>query len=182
MNQKMFKKDWNKDSEVKKQFGISGHLYAGEVALLAGQLVRKYGKLTLLDYGCGQGTFGLIFPPITNLEVKEYDPCVPGKSEAPGPADVVVCTDVLEHIEPECLENVLNDLQRLTKKVIFLAICLSPSGKRYSDGQNCHLSQLPFDIWFAKIRKRFNITEASTRKSPSGHDMFVCIAQAKEIK
>jgi len=182
MNKKMFLKEKNTESDRQLEFGTTGHEYAGEVTVLAGQLVKKYGKITLLDYGCGQGTLQKVFPPIKDLEFIEYDPCIDEKSKHPDPADIVVCTDVLEHIESECLENVLNDLQKLTKKVGFIAICLTPAQKRYSDGRNCHLSLLPYDMWFAKLKKRFNITEVKTQKSAKGHDMLICVVQAKEIK
>ncbi len=183
MNQKMFKKEVStNENDVSREFGSSGHKYAGEVAILAGQIVRKFGPVTLLDYGCGLGTFAKVFPPIKDIEIKEYDPCVDEKSQRPEPADIMVCTDVLEHIEQECLENVLDDIQSLTKKVGYIAICLSPAMKNYSDGRNCHLTQLPFDIWFAKLKKRFLVTEGKARKNSRGHDMAIFIVQAKEIR
>lgn len=183
MNRKMFRKEMKgKEDEKHKEFGVSGHEYSGKIAVLAGQMVRKFNELTVLDYGCGQGTFGILFPPITGVTLIQYDPCVEKFEKRPDPADLVVCTDVLEHIEPGCLENVLNDLQKLTKKTIFLVICLSAASKKYPDGQNCHLSLLPFDVWFAKIKKRFNIMEFKLTKNMQGHDVFICVAQAKEIE
>ena len=183
MNQKMFNKEREiVESEVYREFGTSGHEYAGEIAMLAGQIAKRYGNITLLDYGCGQGTLKKVFPNIVGVEFIEYDPCIEEKSKHPEPADVVVCSDVLEHIESECLENVLDDLQKLTKKVAFIAICLTRAGKNYSDGRNCHLSQLPLDIWFAKLHKRFSITEITTRKNSRGHEMIICVVRNKDIK
>jgi len=188
MNQKMFLKEKDsQETDMHREFGTSGHKYAGEISILAGQIARRSleenkGKVTLLDYGCGQGTLKKVFPDIVGLEFLEYDPCIEEKSARPEPADIVVCTDVLEHIEPECLENVLNDLQKLTKKALFVTICLTPAVKKYADGSNCHLSQLPFDIWFAKLKKRFDIAEITARKRRGGHDMLICVATAKEIR
>jgi len=35
----------------------------------------------------------------------------------PSPASFVACIDVLEHIEPELLDNVLDDLRRVTAQI-----------------------------------------------------------------
>lgn len=185
MNKSLFtksRKGFDSEEEFKNQYGISGRFYAGQVALLAGQLIKKYGEgLTLLDYGCGMGTLEEALPPIRGLEIIQYDPCIKEHSEHPEPADIVVCTDVLEHVEKGCLENVLNDLQRLTKKLCFVAICLTPSAKTYSDGRNCHLTLLEYDIWYAKLRKRFNVVERERKKGPTGHDMYILVLQSKEV-
>ena len=140
-------------------FGVSGHEYAGEIAILSGQLAKKFGEITVLDYGCGQGTLKKMLPNIVGVIVKEFDPCIPDKSTTPESADLVICTDVLEHIEGECLENVLDDLKRVVKKELFVSICLLKANKYYSDGQNTHLCLLPEDIWYSKLRKRFDVIE-----------------------
>ena len=63
------------------------------------------GKInTVLDYGCGRHTFKqAMAKKWPNIEVREYDPGVPGFDALPEPADFVLCTDVLEHIEAEYL-------------------------------------------------------------------------------
>lgn len=176
MNKKLF-------SKSKNEYGVSGSSYAGEISLLAGQLAKKYGEITLLDYGCGQRTLEASLPPITGLKISAYDPCIDEVSKHPDEAfDMVVCTDVLEHIEAGCLENVLDDLQRLTKKICYVSICLTPAQKKYSDGRNCHLSLLDHEIWYAKLRKRFHVNEQKRTKSPGGHDILICILQAREVK
>lgn len=175
-------KDKYGNDEYQKQFGTSGKLYAGQVAVLAGGVVKKHGKTTLLDYGCGLGTLKKHLPPIKGLEVIQYDPCIEEHSKRPEPADIVVCTDVLEHVEKDCLTNVLDDLQKLTKKVCFVAICLTPSAKTYSDGRNCHLALLEHDIWYAKLRKRFRVVEQERKKGQGGHDMYIMVLQAKDVK
>jgi len=171
-----------KDSNGKlHMFGSVGHEYAGEVSLLAGQFAKKYGEITLLDYGCGAGTLKHALPNITGVKINEYDPCIDEKSATPEPADIVVCTDVLEHIEPECMDNVLDDLKRVTKKTALVSICLTEAAKFYADGRNCHLSILPIDIWYSKLRKRFHIVESGKRKMRM-HEYYVCVLQAKEIR
>jgi 2-polyprenyl-3-methyl-5-hydroxy-6-metoxy-1,4-benzoquinol methylase len=66
---------------------------------------------------------------------------------APEPHDIVACTDVLEHIEPDCLDDVLKDIRRCTKKVAFLLIATRPAIKVLADGRNAHLIQQPYTWW-----------------------------------
>jgi hypothetical protein len=173
MNEELFKEN---------DFGVVGHEYAGQIAILTGQLVNKYGAITLLDYGCGKQTLEKVFPPIQNVTFKNYDPCIKELSATPEPADVVVCTDVLEHVEFECLDNVLDDLKRVTKKTCFCSICLTPADKNYSDGQNTHVTLLEYDIWYAKLRKRFHVVESDIKTFKGNHQKFQAILQAREIR
>tara|TARA_S200002703_G_scaffold107486_1_gene93376 strand:+ start:2423 stop:2824 length:402 start_codon:yes stop_codon:yes gene_type:complete len=105
----------------------------------------------VLDYGCGKGTLGAAL----GREIKEYDPAIPGKDERPVAADIVACTDVLEHIEPDCIDDVLDDLARVTKSVLFVTVCVVPAKKKLADGRNAHILLKPFDWWAGKLTERF---------------------------
>ena len=85
------------------------------------------------------------------MKIAEYDPAIPGKNELPEPADLVVCTDVLEHIEPGLLPNVLEHLRSLTRKCFFFAIDCGPANKHFPDGRNVHLIQEPPLWWLNKL-------------------------------
>lgn len=149
---------------AKANYGISGHKHAKTVHSLAQQMAKKYGSVSVLDYGCGQSTLKSAldsFPPIKNLEWREYDPAIPGKDSEPEPADIVVCSDVLEHIEPACLANVLDHLEALTKKLIFVWIDTAEAVKVLPDGRNAHISLHPPDWWYRKIKARFIVAESS---------------------
>lgn len=125
-------------------YGTSGHAYAEIVQDLA----FKYKCKTLLDYGCGKATLAAALP---EYSIANYDPAIPQFSERPSPADLVVCTDVLEHIEPMCLTTVLRDIFVLARKAVFLVIYLGPSYKTLADGRNAHLIQKPIKWWFQRI-------------------------------
>lgn len=173
---KLDKELHEKDKPEDMKYGISGANYAANVSVLAGQIIRKFGNSTLLDYGCGKRLLEKYLPPITGLTIKVYDPCIEGLDTLPEPADIVVCTDVLEHIEPECLENVLNDLRRVTKKVAYVSISTRPAIKNLSDGQNAHRIIEPPEWWMPKLKKRFFIAESQIKPN----DSFVCVLQTKE--
>lgn len=136
-------------------YGISGHLRADAVIGIAQQLKTK----DVLDYGCGKGTLAEKMP----WPIKEYDPAIPGKDTDPSPADLVICTDVLEHIEPEMLDNVLMDIGRVTRRMAYLVIHSGPSMKTLPDGRNTHLIQQDRLWWYNKLEKWFEIDDCQER-------------------
>jgi hypothetical protein len=135
------------------KYGTSGHRWAPVVM----QLAAQFKAYTVLDYGCGKSTLLKALPPLAERPIRfeQYDPCIPGLDEPPEPADLVVCTDVLEHIEPDCLEAVLDDLHRVTLKAVFLEIACRPAKKTLPDGRNAHLTQEPPDWWLPKLDARW---------------------------
>jgi len=134
-----------------KKFGAKGDRWAEHVEKVA--LLRN--STSILDYGCGGGMLAKALP----LPIREYDPAIPGKDAAPQPADIVVCTDVLEHIEPAFLDAVLDHLQELTLGVAFLTIHCGPASKSLPDGRNAHISQHPMPWWIDQINCRFVIAQ-----------------------
>lgn len=132
-----------------KHYGTSGREFAPQIRDLAEAL-----KTTdILDYGCGKGTLAMNLP----YEIHQYDPAIPEHTTPPEPADMVVCTDTLEHIEPDCLEEVLDDLQRLTKLVLFCTVATIPAMKHLPDGRNAHLTVQPDTWWLPKLMARFKL-------------------------
>ena len=118
------------------------------------QIAKALNVDSVLDYGCGKGNFARSMP---GFIVIGYDPAVPDYDSPPEPADLVICTDVLEHIEPDCLDVVLDDLQRLGRKGVFLTIATGPAGRTLPDGRNAHLIQQPSDWWLPKILARWDM-------------------------
>lgn len=110
---------------------------------------------SVLNYGCGKS-----FLRCDNASVVvNYDPSMPGYDSLPQPADVVICTDVLEHVEPECIESVLDHLQSLLKRAGFFVIPTGPAKKTLMDGRNAHLIQETYDWWLPKFHRRFYVRE-----------------------
>ncbi len=147
-------------TELNRTLHEENHDYGGHgdrYAKVVNKLVSNKKVRSVLDYGCGKGALAaaLDFP------VWEYDPCVPGKEAAPRPAEFVVCTDVLEHIEPELLSATLEDIKRVTLNTVFFAIHTGPSGKTLGDGRNTHLIQENLDWWKAKLGIYFDLVFAS---------------------
>lgn len=137
------------------QYGAGGSRHAGTVIKLVETLKKdaQHGMPSVLDYGCGKGSLARELP----FPIFEYDPAIPGKEQEPRPADLVVCTDVLEHIEPDKVLFVLNDLKRCVKKTGYFVIHTGPAKKSYADGRNTHLTQRGLDWWKKNISKFFLI-------------------------
>jgi hypothetical protein len=109
----------------------------------------------LLDYGCGKGENLGWFLPIV---VTNYDPAIPEWSRCPKAEDYLLCTDVLEHVEPAYIENVIEHLVSKFNKKAFLSIPLKKSKKLLSDGRNAHLIVKPA-FWWIELLQRFCFVE-----------------------
>ena len=117
----------------------------------------QLGCKTILDYGSGYGCFKQTAEKIPhNFIITEYEPAFPDKANLPEPADYVICVDVLEHVEPELIDNVLQHLWSLTKKAGYFAICTVPALSNLPDGRNKHLIIEPAEWWFAKLDTLFD--------------------------
>lgn len=138
------------------EYGVSGHRYADYVMRLAENMKTR----DILDYACGQATLQKSIP----FSIQNYDPFIPEYSKYPNPAALVVCTDVLEHIEIDCLEDVLTDLQSLTGSLIMLQIATRPARKFLADGRNAHLIQEPISWWVPRIMKYFDLQNLANQK------------------
>lgn len=132
-------------------YGVGGGKHAPTIL----KLVEKLGTHSVLDYGCGRGYLAKAIP----FPIWEYDPAIPGKDAVPRPADIVVCSDVLEHIEPDKIIFVLDDLKRCTKKIGYFVIHTGPAKKSYANGKNTHLIQNGQEWWEKKLRKFFEVAK-----------------------
>jgi uncharacterized Rossmann fold enzyme len=129
-------------------YGTMGNRYAGTIR----GVMRDYNLQTALDYGCGKGLLKYELGEV----VTEYDPAIPGKDGLPERADLVVCTDVLEHIEPERLDSVLEHIRTLGDYAFFV-IATRPAEKDLPDGRNAHLIVRDAEWWKNKLANGFDI-------------------------
>ena len=154
-------------------YGTSGKHWADIVSFL----VEETGSHHILDYGCGKQTLQSALP---KLKVTGYDPAIESLSSTPKPHDLVVCTDVLEHIEPEYLENVIQDLMRVTNTLGLIVVSTRPAKKILDDGRNAHLIQQPPEYWIAKFEKKFDIMSAHFSERHS--ELFLIITPSAKLR
>lgn len=137
--------------------------HSSKWALLVEKIAKTLECRSVLDFACGKGTLGMAIGH--KFDWREYDPAIPGKDNFPGPADLVVATDVLEHVEPEYLDDFLDSLERLAVKAVFMNVATRPARKFLEDGRNAHLTIEPIEWWIPKLNSRFAMRYLSATPS-----------------
>ena len=150
-------------------YGVVGKQYVPTIFHAISQLAKRLGKVSVLDYGASHGGTmkavreHLVIPP--GVEDRCYDPFVDGFDGEPEPADFVICTDVMEHVEPECTFAVLDHIAALTKRIAFFSISLREANKVLADGRNAHINLRSSEFWLREIQRRFVMSEAKVMNS-----------------
>lgn len=153
--------------EDNDRYGTSGHMWRDAVRDLS-----EYGRLDILDFGSGKCTLAKSLGPA--YRVTNYDPCIEGLDTPPEPHDVVVCGDVMEHVEPECVMNVLNEVRRLTRVRALFVIGMTPAMKVLADGRNAHISLHSHEEWVAKLNAAgFEVINESNPNDEGHNAWFV---------
>lgn len=134
-------------------WGSEGGKYANEILGFTGH------DCSILDYGCGKGKLKVVLDkdmPEKGVECFEFDPGIPGKDECPvEEVDYVVSRDVLEHIEPDCIEHVLWHISTLASKGVWFQIHTKKAGAILPDGRNAHLIQEGLEWWSDMLEEYF---------------------------
>lgn len=132
-----------KSFQAKGQF--SGGSLAPHIKEITG-LIKQCECKTLLDYGCGKAREHKKNKLIDNVTL--YDAyCEPYTKKPEGTFDMVICTDVLEHIPMNEVGKIIAELMNYTNKVLFLSICTKPAKKTFRNGVNVHLTIQPESWW-----------------------------------
>jgi 2-polyprenyl-3-methyl-5-hydroxy-6-metoxy-1,4-benzoquinol methylase len=107
---------------------------------------------TVLDYGSGFGTVRRhLAESNPSLSVAEYDPAIESCAGDPLPADFIVCTDVMEHVEIEYVDDVLEHIHNLMLIGGYFSIGLTKAKRVLPDGQNAHITIKPSGWWLEKL-------------------------------
>lgn len=143
-------------AEKQPRWGAGGQRHVEHVARVA----REHKVATLVDYGCGHGKLlEELDKVLQGVQMVGYDPGMPAFAALPEQVDMLVSTDVLEHIEPDKLEGVLTHMRFLTGKVAYLHIHTGPANAILPDGRNAHLIQKPAEWWQEKLRQYYSSVE-----------------------
>jgi hypothetical protein len=149
-------RDMQRQLHQNPHYGVMSVHYAP----LVHDLLEKSGARSLSDYGAGKKRLWstLTQMGVQGVEYHPYDPAFPEYGE-PTPADLVTCIDVLEHIEPELLMNVVRELHGLVRHYGLFTIHTGPAAKVLPDGRNAHLIQQPSGWWLPRLCQYFNVIE-----------------------
>lgn len=107
---------------------------------------------SIIDFGCGKGRLvEKLKQEYPEISIRGYDP---GNKNFSDPindqVDLIMSTDVLEHIEPIYLEETLEFLSTKSRYVYHLIACC-PAKLILPDGRNAHLIIEDRDWWRQKF-------------------------------
>jgi hypothetical protein len=140
-------------------------------------ILQKNKVSSFLDYGCGKG---LLSESVKNqypdINLYSYDP-VTSPIDIPNSVEFTYSSDVLEHVEPDFIDETLDKLFAITTKYQYHLIACHPAKKFLSDGRNAHLIIENPKWWKRKIEnygwkilhEDINEYNAQPKKGPSIH-------------
>lgn len=110
---------------------------------------------SILDYGCGRSDLVAHFWDDGARRIVKYDPAIPQWKDMPeGTVDLVLCTDVMEHIPMTDIERVFTEIKAKSSRALF-TISLRPARAHLPDGRNAHVTLLNAGEWLDWIKSMF---------------------------
>ena len=142
-----------------------------------GGTINTYMELSraksVLDYGAGSSAFRkeieVQFPKY-KYTIHEYEPGRVELSNDPPVCDASICFDVMEHIEPEYVDNVIKHIYDKTNYWTFQDICLKASYNYFPSGKNLHLTVKPAEWWIEKLKDHWTFCNMTVT---NGHLRFL---------
>lgn len=132
------------------RYGTSASEFAAQIQAC----ILDLQPATILEYGCGQSMLyqEVVLP---SGDFRRYDPAIPAFSKLPaGPADLVINTDVLEHIPESDLPDVLSEIRSISDRVFF-NIATRLAAQILPDGSNAHCTIKSGRQWVETIGRFF---------------------------
>ena len=139
-----------------------------EMAALIQRVALINNCKSVLDYGGGKGfqytdkvifidiDTGKTYKGLHNLLGAEtafvFDPSSSNLKNKPDPEDLVICTDVLEHIYENDLPWVLHEIFSSAKKTVFLTIACYLDRKKLPNGLPCHITVKEPNWWHGLVK------------------------------
>lgn len=131
-------------------------------------------SLSVCDLGCGGATLATFFDKYTGLDVSDV---VIDRNQVTKPDarfyvaslddlrvvkgdkfDLAICCDVMEHIPPQAVEQVMAEIATLNADRIAFGISCVDSIYRDSNGDSLHLSINPPQVWIQIISRHLRVS------------------------
>lgn len=145
-----------------RELAAKGAYFYGLSVLQHEAYIRSFmemlGATSMLDFGCGRGDAYLephLLHERLHIRAEElglYDPAFEQHAELPGRKfDVVVCSDVLEHVPGDEVDAFIKALFAHADRGVWASVCCRLAKKSFEDGTNMHVTVQPFTWWRAKF-------------------------------
>lgn len=136
------------------------------------KLIKMMGAKRILDYGCGKGALKTeleTLPDEGDYVLEEYDPGIPGKDKLPqGDFDLVICVDVMEHVEEQHVQQVIDHISLLSSGAAMFVISTKEDANHpLSDGRGAHITVHGRGWWIPKLESAFPKVESSVISATS---------------
>lgn len=157
----------------KKTFGLNRN-----IPEIVHKIIKENNIKSFLDFGAGKGhTSATISQTYPEIDLHTFDPAT-FPNPLPKEVELTYSSDVLEHVEPDLIDETLNDLCARSTRYQYHLIACHPAKKALSDGRNAHLI-IENPKWWKKKIESLNgwniiheeITErhAKVKKGPPRH-------------
>jgi len=137
---------------------------AAQFAPIISQMIDRMGITEVLDYGCGNGALAAHLKADHAFTLQRYDPAHEDYAGAPLPMQMVVAIDVLQHVEPQFIGPVLEELKMLTNVALFAVI--GPTTDRTPEA------------WFGEFSRYFGI---NTFQRMEENDCYIIAYSTKPV-
>jgi len=132
------------------EYGNSGISYLPEIVEFIGECDAH----TVLDFGCGKGTLVSALC-ISDVTVHGYDPAIVGNEVIPlSSYDLVISTDVLEHLHGSEIDGIFEEMLQLRPKNMYHVVCHRLASQILPDGTNAHKT-VESPVWWERRFKEF---------------------------
>lgn len=167
-------------SQLKQLHNNSEAFGAGGITVkhypLIKNLILQNNVGSILDYGCGKGHFiEYVKTNMPGVRIEGFDVASEQYAKLPeGKFDLVVCLDVMEHVEFGALSHVLSEIRQRAGKIFVCSVANYPAKKKLSDGRNAHVTQLPFGYWFTLLSGFFKVLKFTVTGEGDQEAIFIC--------
>lgn len=150
-----------------KGYGATAYLYFDQIA----REVLKLRPSSILDFGCGRSDLVAHFWKDGARKIAKYDPAIPQfKRMPPETFDLLLCTDVMEHIPMTDIDHVLREMRSKAPRGLF-TISMIPARAKLPDGRNAHVTLLDEGEWTRWIASVFG----GARRIPTQWDHILML-------
>ena len=114
------------------------------------QIIKDKEIKTILDYGCGKAKHHPL-----EWNATKYDPAVPEYQNKPTDKfDLVISTDVLEHIPIDNLKDTIDEIFSYSNKWVFVSVCCRKANAILPNGYNAHAT-IESAKWWRELFKPY---------------------------